>query len=131
MILDSDRENAVTLVKKAVTAGASRYKACKELGITVRTYQRWTHGDDVKRDGSPTAVRPKPRNQLSQEERQAIIEIVNSEPYGSLPPSQIVPALADEGRYTRFLSRCYVVVSVRSPQSPTTCRLMGIRSLAA
>ena len=115
MILDSDRENAVTLVKKAVTAGASRYKACKELGITVRTYQRWSHGDDVKRDGRPMAVRPKPRNQLSQEERQAIIEIVNSEPYGSLPPSQIVPALADEGaiwlRSRAFIVCCTSMVS--------------------
>jgi len=53
----------------------------------------------VRSDGRPMAVQPEPRNKLSPEERQAIIEIVNSEPYGSLPPSQIVPALADEGRY--------------------------------
>jgi len=99
MILDVDRQNAVVLIKAAVTAGAARYKACCELGITVRTYQRWTRGNGVRSDGRPTAVHPEPRNKLSPEERQAIIEIVNSEPYGSLPPSQIVPALADEGRY--------------------------------
>ncbi|MGB0360707.1 MAG: hypothetical protein ACPGEF_04775 [Endozoicomonas sp.] len=32
--------------------------------------------------------------------------------------------------YTHRLSSCYVVVSVRSPHSPISCRLMGVRSLA-
>lgn len=72
MILDADRHNAVTLVKEAVAAGAATYKACAELGITVRTYQRWTRGGEFRSDGRPSAVRPEPRNKLSQDERQEI-----------------------------------------------------------
>ncbi|MFT6915608.1 MAG: putative transposase [Motiliproteus sp.] len=42
MILSRDREMAVVLINEAVTSGAALYKACRELGITERTYQRWT-----------------------------------------------------------------------------------------
>jgi len=69
MILDADRQNAVVLVKAAVTASVAKYKACVELGITVRIYQRWTCSGDVRCDGRPTAVRPEPYNKLSPEER--------------------------------------------------------------
>jgi len=116
MILDADRTNAVELVKEAVGAGAAKYKACAELGITVRTYQRWTHGDDVKCDGRPTAEHPEPRNKLPADERQAIIDIANSKLYGSMPPSQIVPALADEGRYMASESTFYRVLHEHEQQ---------------
>ncbi|MBV1873411.1 MAG: hypothetical protein KUG80_01430 [Gammaproteobacteria bacterium] len=33
------------------------------------------------------------------EERAQVIKIVNSEDFKDLPPSQIVPALADKGEY--------------------------------
>ncbi len=110
MILDADRLDAVTLIKESVMAGAATYKACVELGITVRTCQRWTRDGEFKSDGSPSAARPEPRNKLSQEERQEIIEMANSEQYGSLPPSQIVPTLADEGRYIASESSFYRVL---------------------
>ena len=38
MILDADRLQAVTLIDEAVLSGAAKYKACAELGITIRTY---------------------------------------------------------------------------------------------
>ena len=41
MISTSDRENAVMLIDEAVSSGASLTKACKELGVDVRTYYRW------------------------------------------------------------------------------------------
>jgi putative transposase len=82
-----------------VVAGARKQSACEELGITLRTVQRWTKEDTMKADGRTTTVRPTPANALSDEERQAILTLCNSVEYAHLPPSQIVPRLADEGRY--------------------------------
>jgi len=99
MILDADRQHAVVLIDEAVVSGAACYKACNELGLSVRTYERLVRNGSVKFDGCPRAQRPEPSNKLSEAERQSIISIANSEKYGSLTPSQIVPSLADEGYY--------------------------------
>ena len=99
MISAPDRRRAVTLINEAVAARASAKQACAELVISQRTYQRWTHGEGVKVDGRPEAVRPEPANKLSPEERQQILVTCNQAAYRSLPPSQIVPALADQEIY--------------------------------
>lgn len=41
MISASNRENAITLIQEAVSAGAREEAACRELGLTQRTLQRW------------------------------------------------------------------------------------------
>jgi putative transposase len=51
-----------------------------------------------------------PSNKLSQAERESIISIANSEKYDSLPPSQIVPSLADKGHYIASESTFYRVL---------------------
>ena len=99
MILDSARIQAVELISEAVLSGAARFKACAELEISVRTYQRWIVEGGVKSDGRPSAHRPVPKNKLSNEERDHLLDTVNSDEFKSLPPSQIVPALADKGVY--------------------------------
>jgi len=116
MILDSDRQDAVVLIAEAVTSGAATYKACIELGITVRTYQRWVCGGGVRSDGRPGALHPEPKNKLSPEERKEMQDVVNSEEYGSLPPSQIVPTLADEGRYIASESSFYRLLHEQKQQ---------------
>lgn len=45
MINASDRRQAVELIKEAVDSGAALYKACVELGISKRTYNRWKNTD--------------------------------------------------------------------------------------
>ncbi len=40
-----------------------------------------------------------PANKLSEEEREQIIAVANSEEFAHLPPSQMVPQLADRGEY--------------------------------
>jgi transposase len=110
MILDPDRHHAVVLIDEAVVSGAACYKACHELGISIRTYERWVRDGTVKSDGRSGALRPAPSNKLSAVDRQAIITIANSEKYGSLPPSQIVPSLADEGIYIASESTFYRVL---------------------
>lgn len=110
MILSRDREMAVVLIDEAVTSGAALYKACRELGITERTYQRWTEYGRVKVDGRPHAVRAEPSNKLSADERADIISVMTSDEYKSLPPSQVVPILADKECYIASESTFYRVL---------------------
>ena len=110
MINVSDRSKAIMLIDEAVTNGARKPVACKEIGLTERTYYRWvdlskTTGDYV--DRRQTATRPEPTNKLSKEERREIIEVVNSPEFKSSSPCEIVPALADRGIYLASESSFY------------------------
>jgi putative transposase len=116
MISTQHRTEAVKLIKEAQTNGARLELACKELGISVRTYERWVQNGSVRADGRPNAIRPEPRNKLSKEERQEIIKIVNQEEYASLPPTQIVPNLADKGTYLASESTFYRILRSQNMQ---------------
>ena len=85
------------MIREAEAAGSRLSPACRELGITLRTFQRWVRaGDDaVAVDSRPTCIRPEPANKLTDNERTEILAVANSEEFASLPPSQIVPTLAD------------------------------------
>ncbi len=96
--------------------GARKYKACEELGISVRTYQRWIQAGKVKVDGRAGAKRRAPHNQLSTEEKAAVLNIISSEDYKDLPPSQIVPALADQGKYIASESSFYRIMHEHKQQ---------------
>lgn len=111
MISAPDRCNAVKLIQEAIDAGASAKKACQTLKISQRTYHRWIQEGDVKADGRLYASRSAPANKLTQEERQSVIDICNQEAYQSLPPSRIVPMLADKGLYIASESSFYRILS--------------------
>lgn len=106
----SERKLAIELIDEARADGARLEPACEILGITSRTYQRWTRESTVVGDQRPTANRPTPKNKLTKEERKAIIQTVNSPEYASLAPSQIVPKLADQGKYIASESTFYRVL---------------------
>jgi transposase-like protein len=72
MIRPADRQQAVELINEAHRTGARLSRACAELGLTVRTYQRWTQEASVKVDGRPEAVHPAPANKLSAAEQAAV-----------------------------------------------------------
>ncbi len=78
----------------------------------MRTFERWVkEGDDeIAADRRGTSARPAPANKLSEEERETILNVVNSEEFASLPPSQIVPILADRGQYLGSESTIYRVL---------------------
>ncbi len=128
MISASDRSQAVTLINEAHRAGAPRQAACRELGVSVRTYQRWTSQGTVKADRRPGAMRPEPANKLSAEERARVLKTCHHPEFASLPPSQIVPRLADQGEYLASESTFYRVLReadeqhargrARAPQKP-------------
>ncbi len=101
----------------AVDSGARKFKACEELGITVRTCQRWTEGGAIKVDGRADAARPPPANKLSDEEREEVLLVTQRKDFKDLPPSQIVPALADEGTYLASESSFYRILHEAKQQN--------------
>lgn len=67
---------------------------------------------------------PTPGNKLSAEERKQILAVANSEEFASLPPSQIVPALTDQGVYLASESSFYRVLKEEggtAAASPGAC----------
>lgn len=99
------------LVREACAAGARLEAACAVLGVSARSLQRWTEGGGVKEDGRLAAGQVRtPANKLSREERQRIVATANSAEFASLPPSQIVPRLADRGEYLASESSFYRIL---------------------
>ena len=92
-------------VDTAMSEGASLAGACEVVGLSTRTVQRWRQeggGDDRRR--GPTSA---PHNKLGEEEDAAVVEIANSPDFAELSPKQIVPRLADRGRYIASESTFY------------------------
>ena len=116
MISTPDRQAAISLINEAVTAGAGRAKACSELEISVRTLRRWTKDGEVRPDQRPLVPRPEPANALSAAERAAVLDVCKSKDFSSLPPSQIVPKLADQGRYLASESSFYRILRANGLQ---------------
>jgi len=110
MISPSDRKLAVELIQEANHDGARLARACTELNISVRTYERWVSDGDVKEDQRPHALRPEPKNKLTKQERQNILNVVKKEEFVDLPPSQIVPKLADQSIYIASESTMYRIL---------------------
>lgn len=104
-------------IDEAVAAGARRREACAVLGLSLRTLQRWTEGGEVREDKRPGAERPQPANRLTEKEQAEIIEQSNAPEHQSLPPSQIVPRLADQGVYIASESSFYRVLKTAGQQN--------------
>ncbi len=100
------------LVHEAVESGARQDKACEQLDISPRALQRWKKagiGDDLR-----TGPQSAPKNKLTEQERKKIVEIANLPEHRDLSPKQIVPKLADEGRYVASESSFYRVLRAES-----------------
>lgn len=88
--------------------------ACKEINLSVRTYRRWQHKGTVVADRRSTCERKAPANRLSEQEKDAILTVCNAPEYAHLPPSQIVPALLDNGQYLASESTFYRVLNAHN-----------------
>jgi len=100
MIELAQRTEVVTWIDECCGSGARLSQACEVLGLTARTLQRWRQGDQVRADARAQAGAQRvPANRLSEHERQLILEVANRAELAECPPSQIVPALADQGLY--------------------------------
>lgn len=104
----------MTLIHNAVTAGSRLAPACKEAEICLRTYRRWVRGGKVQADKRPETIGPEPTNKLSHEEQANILSVCHQPEYASLPPTQIVPKLADKGIYLASESSFYRVLNAHN-----------------
>jgi transposase InsO family protein len=109
MIPLSQRQQIVQWVDEASAAGARREQACGLLGIAPRTLQRWRQCGELPGDARSTRSY-RPANKLSEPEREQIVAVANSKEFADLPPSQIVPRLADRGEYLASESTFYRVL---------------------
>ena len=101
----------IAWVDEACAAGARESRACEVLAISPRTVQRWRVNGQVRADGRKLAgARRVPANTLTEHQRRQILDITNAPEFAHLPPSQIVPALADQGRYVASESSFYRVL---------------------
>ena len=101
----------IAWIDEACIAGARVSRACEVLEISARTLQRWREDGEVKADGRKQAgARREPANKLCEHERRQILDIANTPEFAHLPPSQIVPALADQGLYIASESSFYRVL---------------------
>lgn len=98
-------------IDAACAAGARQGKSCDIAGISSRTLQRYRLGGGGKPDGrKAAAVHRTPANKLTEAERSEVIRVVNTPQFADKPPSQIVPALADQGTYLASESSFYRIL---------------------
>lgn len=101
----------IALIEEACRNGARIVKACEIIGLSPRTVQRYRRNGTIKPDGRKAAAACRvPANKLSEKMREKLLQIANQAQYAHLPPSQIVPMLADEGCYLASESTFYRVL---------------------
>ena len=106
-----DRQKIIALVNEARQAGASLKPVCELLNLHSRTLQRWQNKTGcILEDKRSSAAHPKPGNKLSDNEKHLILDTCNNSTYAQLPPSQIVPRLADQGIYLASESTFYRIL---------------------
>lgn len=106
----AERQALLALLTEACDAGSRLRPACALIGLSERTVQRWQRpaaGDDGDLRASTKRVATPPPNRLSETERKAALALLNSAEFKDLSPSQIVPRLADQGRFVASESTLY------------------------
>jgi putative transposase len=98
----------LSLVEGAIKEGARKKNACSILGVNVRNIERWRNA--VTLNDKRTDRIFIPPNKLSEAEITEVLNISNSKRFCDIPPSQIVPILADEGIYIASESTFYRVL---------------------
>lgn len=96
------------LIDEATSSGARLDKACDVLGLSARTVQRWREqdGEEDQRRGPPH----QPKQAFNEQERQKVLQTVNSPEYRNLSPKQIVPSLATKDEYIGSESTIYRIL---------------------
>lgn len=112
MIGLQSRQTIAQEIIQAHRADARLAKACCEAaGISLRTLERWRKTEGLSKvDGRPLATRPSPSHALSVQEQEAILLTCNEPRFADMPPSRIVPKLADEAVYLAIESSFYRVL---------------------
>jgi len=113
MTAHEERKQVIVLLNESLTAGARQAQACEVLGLSERTLQRWQTGEIVHCDQRPERDY-QPPHKLTETERAKVLAVANSDEFGHLPPSQIVPRLADQGHYLASESTFYRILQAEN-----------------
>lgn len=117
MISTQDRQHAVQLIRQARADGARLQPACQVLGLSMDTWRRWQDPTgEILSDRRSGSVRRKPSHALSTQEVEAVVAAALAPEHVNLPPSQIVPRLADQGVYLASESSFYRILRARGLQ---------------
>lgn len=108
-----DRQIITVNIQIAVTDGARKGKACRLIGLSVRTLQRWKRDAKIG-DRRPDAVRAPSKKALSQEEKTEILRVCNSDVYKDMTPNEIVPILAENGVYLASEATFYRILKANA-----------------
>ena len=98
----------LALLEEAHKGGARLAASCEAMGISARMVERWK-ASQVNEDGRQGPKR-EPANKLTEMERARLLAVLNGPKYRDLSPKQIVPQLADEGKYLASESTMYRVL---------------------
>ena len=93
------------LVAEAEAGGAGLRAACAIVGVSQRTVERWRGRPDG--DDRRCGPRHQAANALSASERARVVAVMMAPEHAGLSPKQLVPRLADEGRYLASESTMY------------------------
>lgn len=105
----SQRQTLLSFIQQACLAGARLHKACAVVGLATRTVQRWLHPAVAMGDRRTSQQRTQhtPANKFTDAEQKTAMDTLASNAFKDLPPSQIVPRLADQGVYVGSESTLY------------------------
>jgi putative transposase len=83
--------------------------ACEAVGLPRATYYRKLTGES----GPPESPkpRPKPKRALSDDDRQAVLDVLHDPRFVDLPPTEIYSQLLDEGRYLCSIRTMYRILA--------------------
>ena len=107
MISPDERREIIMFLDEAVKAGCRQSIICQRLGISIRSIQNWRKSGLVdRRKGAAKEV----GNKLSEKERQALIKTACCEKFRDYTPCEIVPMMAEEGKYIASESTFYRIL---------------------
>lgn len=95
-------------VAEAVASGATIEAACRGIGLSARTLERWKKEPEAgDRRAGPKST---PAHALTDEERKQIVALATSPEYRNISIRQLVPRLADKGHFVASESSFYRVL---------------------
>lgn len=94
------------MAKRLTGLGCRVCTVCDAVSVSRATYYRQLK----PKVASIQVPRPAPANQLSESEVQAIKDVLHESRFIDLPPREIVPTLADEGRYLGSIRTFYRIL---------------------
>jgi transposase InsO family protein len=97
----------LSAITEAQSRGARLAQACKVVGISSRTVERWRNQPES--DDRRCGPHRRPHNALSTVEEAQVLSLLMCARYAGLSPKQLVPQLADEGLYLASESTIYRV----------------------